>query len=168
MRGPLEVDVVHEAGGWTSVLGDVTEIVQRAAESAWQAANGARPVPAGAEISVVLADDGLVRRLNRDYRGQDRPTNVLSFVAEDRGGEERVQLLGDVVLALETIVLEASGQGKPVADHVSHLVVHGVLHLLGYDHRSEGEAAEMEALEIRVLAGLGVADPYRVPEMPPA
>ncbi len=112
----------------------------------------------------MLADDALVRRLNRDYRGVDQATNVLAFPAADGGGSVAAEAplpLGDVVLALETVRREAADQGKSVAEHLSHLVVHGVLHLLGFDHVEAGDAARMEALEIEVLAGLGVPDPYR-------
>jgi probable rRNA maturation factor len=117
------------------------------------------------ELTVVLADDGEVRRLNRDYRGIDKPTNVLSFGgAGDRrrrmAGEPVI--LGDVILARETVAEEATAQGKSIAHHALHLVVHGVLHLLGHDHKSAREADAMEALEVDLLARLGVADPYAV------
>jgi len=113
---------------------------------------------------VVLADDLLVRRLNREYRGQDQATNVLSFVGLDGPPEvqpEMPQLLGDVVLARETILREAREQNKSPGDHLSHMVVHGVLHLLGFDHETEAQADLMEAVECAVLAGLGIADPYK-------
>jgi len=116
------------------------------------------------ELGITLADDAVQRRLNRAYRGRDMPTNVLSFAASEPG--IRVPpgaplLLGDVVLAFETVVREAAEQGKPVADHLRHLVVHGVLHLLGYDHANDADAARMEALETSILAELGVPAPYR-------
>jgi probable rRNA maturation factor len=115
------------------------------------------------EMAVVLADDGEVRRLNRDYRGIDKPTNVLSFAGAD-DGRRRIAgepvILGDVILARETVAAEAAAQGKSIADHALHLVVHGVLHLLGHDHKSAQEAAAMEALEIGLLARLGIANPY--------
>ena len=115
------------------------------------------------EVSLVLADDITVQALNRDYRGQDKPTNVLSFAALEDGGPAlpgEPVALGDVVLALETVLREAREQGKPLADHLRHLTVHGALHLLGFDHESDEEATEMEALEVSILAGLGIADPY--------
>lgn len=117
----------------------------------------------GAELTIVLADDGTVRRLNRQYRGIDKPTNVLSFGSTDGGRKPAPGLptiLGDVVLARETMAAEAAVQGKSIADHSVHLVVHGVLHLLGHDHQAAREADLMEAIEIQVLARLGVADPY--------
>lgn len=113
------------------------------------------------EVSLVLADDALVRRLNRQWRRIDAPTDVLSFPADDDGlATNAPWLLGDVILAFETVSRAAAEQGKPLADHLRHLVVHGVLHLLGYDHEKPAEAEEMEALETRALARLGVADPY--------
>ena len=113
------------------------------------------------EVSVVLADDALVRRLNRQWRRIDAATNVLSFPSLDEELPPKAPfLLGDVVLAYETVSREAQEQGKDIADHLRHLVVHGILHLLGYDHDEPGEAEQMEALETQVLARLGVADPY--------
>jgi probable rRNA maturation factor len=119
----------------------------------------------GAELTIVLADNATVRRLNRQYRGIDKPTNVLSFDGTDdrrslpRGASS---ILGDVVLARQTVAKEAGEQGKSVADHAVHLVVHGVLHLLGYDHQAAKEADLMESIENEVLGRLGVANPYVV------
>ena len=139
--------------------------VESLARSAAEACLGAAGHPGGeVEISIVLADNATQQKLNRDYRGRDVPTNVLSFASSATGngaGEAAGPiLLGDVVLAYETVRREARDQGKPLPDHVSHLVVHGVLHLLGYDHEAEAEAEEMERIEVAVLDGLGVADPY--------
>ncbi|MSP43668.1 MAG: rRNA maturation RNase YbeY [Alphaproteobacteria bacterium] len=111
------------------------------------------------EISIVLADDAFVRELNRTWRNRDQPTNVLSFPAEDED-DHGPRLLGDVVLAYETIEREALASGTPMLDHVTHLVIHGTLHLLGFDHKTEQEAGEMEALEATLLARLDIADPY--------
>ena len=130
-------------------------LVERAARRALALAAPRREL----EVSVALADDGTVRTLNRDYRRQDRPTNVLSFESgeEEPGG---VLILGDVVLARETCAREAAETGRPFADHLTHLTVHGILHLLGYDHIAEAEAEEMETLEVRILAGMGIENPY--------
>ena len=112
------------------------------------------------ELSVRFVDSGEGRALNRDYRGKDYATNVLSFPVELPPGV-RSPLLGDLVICAPVVALEALGQDKPLAQHFAHLVVHGCLHLLGMDHeRSEAEAEAMEARERRVLAGLGIPDPY--------
>jgi probable rRNA maturation factor len=116
------------------------------------------------EVSLVFTDDAEQRGLNRDYRQKDSPTNVLSFPNMDEDESLRPadspRLLGDVVLARETVEREAAAQGKTPADHTAHLLVHGLLHLLGYDHQDSPEAEEMEALETGILAALGIADPY--------
>jgi probable rRNA maturation factor len=118
----------------------------------------------GAELCIHLADDESVRALNARWRGLDQPTNVLSFPAAAPAGIAKARLLGDVVLAFETMAREAADEGKPLADHYRHLVAHGFLHLIGFDHDSEADAERMEAIETRILARLGVADPYRVDE----
>jgi probable rRNA maturation factor len=118
------------------------------------------------EVSVMLADDREQRRLNRVYRGQDASTNVLAFPIWQPGmsiPSDAPLLLGDVVLAVETVAREAAEQDKPLADHLCHLIVHGVLHLLGHDHQSPAGTARMEALEIAILAELGVPNPYSDP-----
>ena len=114
----------------------------------------------GAELTIHLADDDGLRELNRRWRAKDAPTNVLSFpaVAADRLAGAR--LLGDVFIALQTTEREAAAEQKPLADHFRHLVAHGFLHLVGFDHETSDEAEIMEAVEIRALARLGVADPY--------
>jgi probable rRNA maturation factor len=149
----VSVSVLVNGASWTRAVPGAATLVRRAA----RAALGAAQARARGEIAVVLADDRTLRRLNRDYRGKDRPTNVLSFPIAGR------ESLGDVVLARETLLAEAAAQGKRPADHLAHLVVHGVLHLLGYDHKRAGQARRMEALEVKVLRGLRVADPYRAP-----
>jgi probable rRNA maturation factor len=116
------------------------------------------------ELGVRLTDDAEQRLLNRNWRGVDHPTNVLAFPAWDPVWslpQGAPWLLGDLALAYETVAREARQQGKPFADHFCHLVIHGVLHLLGYDHVADAETAQMEALETSILAELGVADPYR-------
>jgi len=146
--------------GWNAVTADPESVVREAVAAAL-----ANFEPEPVELSVVLAGDTAVRALNRDHRGKDSPTNVLSFppaFAPPSGPRP----LGDVILALETVRREAAEQGKPAVDHLRHLVVHGVLHLSGYDHGTEAEAEEMEELERLILAGLGVADPYAEPPAP--
>ena len=125
--------------------------------------------PAAVEISVRLTTDAEVRQLNRQYRGKDKPTNVLSFpmVQPDlldtvtQNSDDGEALLGDIVLAHGVCAGEAADKGISLEDHVTHLVAHGVLHLLGYDHQRDDAAEGMEAIERDVLAGLGIADPYR-------
>ena len=159
----LTVAVRIASRRWRLQLPEAPALLERAARAALALA--AEPGLAR-EVSFLLADDARVRRLNRDYRGHDKATNVLSFPAEDEvppgEGSAGPRLLGDVVLALETLEREAAAQSKTLADHVSHLAVHGVLHLLGYDHARAAEADRMERLEARILAGLGIADPYAV------
>jgi probable rRNA maturation factor len=124
------------------------------------AAAAARCDAKRAEVAIVLTDDEAIRCLNRQWRGLDKPTNVLSFPARSRVRGRAPVLLGDIVIAYETTAKEASEEGKSFLHHVSHLAVHGFLHLLGYDHESHDEAETMENLERRILARLGVPDPY--------
>lgn len=153
-----QVEVVHAAKGWPD---DAEAVVQRAALAVL---SGFADAASLGDISVALMDDASIRVLNRDYRGKDAPTNVLSFPVEEDGSilppGERLPL-GDIAVALETVVREAVEEEKTLAAHLTHMVVHGTLHLLGYDHELDSEAEEMEALERDVLASLGIADPYR-------
>lgn len=151
------VDVIAETPLWVSLPG-AEDLVERAAAAAVAAAGVV--VLAGAEISIMLADDARLRELNREWRGQDKPTNVLSFPAVPPDRLATSPLLGDIAVAYETARREAEAEDKALPDHLVHLVVHGTLHLLGHDHLDPVEAQRMEALEIRVLAGLGIADPY--------
>lgn len=112
-----------------------------------------------AELSIVLTDDAEQQELNREWRGIDKPTNVLSFPQIEPFGPVS-GILGDIVLARETLEREAADLQKPLTDHFTHLVVHGFLHILGYDHMEEGEALEMEGLETQILGSLGIPDPY--------
>jgi probable rRNA maturation factor len=114
----------------------------------------------GAEVSLCLADDGALRALNSRWRGVDKPTNVLSFPSGPPGPLGDAPTLGDIALAYETLAREAEDLGVPLADHYRHLIAHGFLHLIGYDHETDAEAERMEALETRILARLGVGDPY--------
>lgn len=121
---------------------------------------GAKPkIRGAAEISIVLTDDAEQQELNRDWRGKDAPTNVLSF-PQIEPFSPVIGILGDIILARETLEREAANLEKPLAHHFTHLVVHGFLHILGYDHLTEDEALVMEGLETQILAGLGVPDPY--------
>lgn len=159
--GGLEIDVISEAGIWPS---NAEEIVRRAAEHAYVVAGPSQD----AELCIVFGDDALVQNLNKTYRHQDKPTNVLSFPTSDipaiTGAEffsdMAPHLLGDVVLAQETIAREAVEQSKTFSNHLAHLVVHGVLHLLGQDHEDDLEAEEMEAMERDILEDLNIPDPY--------
>ena len=153
----IELDVMVEDGRWSG-LGDLDGLARRAAAAALAVAPGA---PAGSvEVSLLLTGDAAVQALNREWRGQDKPTNVLSFPAPDQPGPPGPRPIGDVVLAYETVAREADQEGKPLADHATHLIVHGMLHLLGFDHELEAEAQIMEGLEIEALATLGVGNPY--------
>ena len=111
-----------------------------------------------AEVSVVLCDDAEIRRLNKQWRGKDKATNVLSFPPPPGPGADRHR--GDIVIAFETVAREAVEERKPFDAHLAHMVVHGYLHLAGYDHESDPEAEEMEQLEREILSTLGIADPY--------
>jgi probable rRNA maturation factor len=146
-RARTTVNVVLLDPAWRKALPGVERLVRKAARAA--------TADAKRSLTVALSDDRRVRTLNARDRKKDRPTNVLSYPSGERG------YLGDVVLARQTVWREAKSQGKTPADHVAHLVVHGTLHLLGYDHEtSEADAERMEALERRLLARLGIADPY--------
>ena len=112
----------------------------------------------------MLTDDSAIHALNRDWRGHDKPTTVLSFPAVPprgaRAADAAPRALGDVIIAYQTVAREARAEGKPLSNHLAHLAVHGFLHLLGYDHETSRAARRMETLETRILADLGVPDPY--------
>ena len=161
-----DIFVYVQGGGWQCRLPAIETFVSETALAVlteeW---TQARPT----ELSVVLAEDAFVRRLNMTYRYQPKPTNVLSFpalegdpVQETGGAGDAPVLLGDVVLAFETCAGEAQAldAATPFADHTRHLLVHGILHLLGYDHEQNPEATRMEARETQILARFGIADPY--------
>jgi probable rRNA maturation factor len=113
-----------------------------------------------AALAIVLTDDSAIRALNRDWRGFDKPTNVLSFPAAKSGAGRDGNSLGDVIIAFQTVVREATDEGKAFKHHLAHLAVHGFLHLLGYDHETDRDARQMERLEVEILKGLGMPDPY--------
>ena len=150
----VSVELAVDDPSWTA-LGDLQPLVERAVAAAL-AEDGADAAQV-AEVSCLFCDDDTIRGLNRQWRGLDEPTNVLSFPA---AGPASDHLLGDLALAFGTTAREAEEERKPLADHVAHLVVHGTLHLLGHDHEVRAEAEEMEAIEIRALRRLGIPDPY--------
>ncbi len=150
----LTIDIA-EAADWPD---GSARLIKRAVDAACGFESDRLDSPA--ELSVLLSDDDAVRALNRDWRGKDTPTNVLSFPADTPDLPGMPRLLGDIVLARETVVREAVAQNKTVEAHLMHLAVHGFLHLLGYDHETPSEAEEMEAREIEILATLDVANPY--------
>ena len=154
---PAGVVILHDA--WLEVP-DAVPAVHRAVN----AAVGFVPALADGEIAIALSSDAAVRELNARFRGSDKPTNVLSFPAAPGPAEAEAEgeaaPSGDIVIAYETILREAEGEGKHLLHHLAHLTVHGLLHLAGYDHEDDAEAERMEALETRILATLGIPDPY--------
>ena len=154
----MSVSIEVEDQAWLALSG-LEELVHA---SVGAALAGAACEDRGHHVSVLLTDDDEIAAINAEWRGKDKPTNVLSFpTPEDLpvpDGELRP--LGDIVLAHGVITREAAEQGKTLRDHTAHLIVHGTLHLLGYDHEVDDEAEEMEALETRILMGLGISDPY--------
>lgn len=166
------IDVALSCVGWLRACPAAPQVVRDAARQGLadgMTALGFTP-KTPVELGITLADAAEQQRLNREYRGQDSSTNVLAFPAWEplgAGSPDAPILLGDVTLALETILREAAEQRKPIGDHLSHLVVHGVLHLLGFDHRTAGEAEVMEALEVSILAKLRIANPYHDLAWPP-
>ena len=153
-RPALAVDIVAESPLWKAQRG-ADAMLRRALAAA------AALVSSDGELAVVLTDDAAICALNRDWRGKDAATNVLSFPAKEARPDRRApRLLGDIVIAYETVAREAAAEGKPFMHHLAHLAVHGFLHLVGYDHEANGDADAMERLEIAILARLDVPDPY--------
>jgi len=152
------VEIVVESARWSGRRG-VRPLLRRAIAGASTAlpAKAARSI-SGAELAIVLTNDSAIRELNRTWRGKDEPTNVLAFPTDPQAGPHR--LLGDVVIAYETLAREAKTERKPFDHHLAHLAVHGFLHLCGYDHETDRQAAAMERLETAILARLGIPDPY--------
>lgn len=160
-HGSLTLDIVEEDGDWSALAGAV-DLVRRAGD----AVAAAPELDFGhAGAAIALSCDDSVKALNATYRGKDKPTNVLSFPAPATlpGAPGAPRFLGDVVLAAETVMREAQEIPVPAAHHLQHLVVHGLLHLLGFDHESDAEAERMEKLETTILARLGIDDPYAEP-----
>lgn len=170
LKRVVSIELSLEAGDWPAE-GELRERSERAigaavavldAQGRWRRhSRQARGEHGGAaeelELSLLFTDDAAIRRLNNHYRGKDKPTNVLSF--PQAPGPHAGALLGDVILAVETTRREAALAGKPFEDHMAHLLIHGFLHLLGYDHETDGDAEEMEALERSALESIGIADP---------
>jgi len=147
------VDVIVEADVW-SAQPEAENVIHRAIEAAMASEGRA------GEVAVMLTDDESIRQLNAQWRGLDKPTNVLSFPAGDGAGMPGQAHLGDIAIAFETVAREAQAENKAFADHLAHLAIHGYLHLIGFDHETDSEADQMESLEVRILSSLGIADPY--------
>jgi probable rRNA maturation factor len=161
----LAIDIRIAAAGWRKAFAAPPAAIRKAVRAALKS-----ELPRGAAtgLSILLTDDDEMRKLNAGWRAKDKPTNVLSFPAEAAVDPAAPpEYLGDIALGLATCRREAREQGKTLADHVAHLTVHGVLHLLGYDHMTKEEAAAMEPREVEILAGLGIADPYVRPARKP-
>jgi probable rRNA maturation factor len=161
-RPTLFADVLIETPDWGKARLGVTKLVPEILAAAWKKVP-ARP-KVFPEITVILTSDADIKVLNRDYRGKNKPTNVLSFPLWEKMADmppaKGPLPIGDIVVSLETLKREALEQKKPLKAHFTHMLVHGFLHLLGYDHMSESEAEEMETLEIHILKTLGIQNPY--------
>ena len=160
----IEIEVDVACDGWRQIGEDPGRIASETARRALAGTVGGALAASRVVLDIALSDDAAQRRLNRDYRGKDAATNVLAFPLHDRAippPPGAPLMLGAITLAFETVAGEAAAQQKSLGDHLRHLVVHGTLHLLGYDHESAADAAAMERREIAILAELGVADPYR-------
>jgi probable rRNA maturation factor len=155
----IDIDIRIASSTWRAALPNPAAAVRRAVHAALKAE---LPAKTKTSLSILLTDDAEMRKLNAGWRAKDKPTNVLSFPAESAIDPSRPPAyLGDIALGLATCRREAREQKKALADHVVHLTVHGVLHLLGYDHMDDEQAEAMEPLETAILAGMGIADPYK-------
>ena len=174
LKMSIAIDVTIPCDAWNALPFDVTSVAEKIVARTFDRAEKPAIVAAReTEACVVLSDDAAVQILNRDYRGKDAPTNVLSFALLDEAGDETAPSfsapcdmpvsLGDIVLAYETVEREAAAMDISFEHHYIHLLVHGTLHLLGYDHQAEEEAKIMENLEISILAQLGIENPYSRP-----
>lgn len=152
-RGTVSVEVICDDGQWHTEGLDVESLCHEMVELTLEGASN--DASQAVEVAISLSDDAAMQELNRRFRGVDAPTNVLAFPDPDGNGH-----LGDLAFAYETVRHEALAQGKSFDHHFRHLIVHGVLHLLGYDHISDSDAARMEAEELRILAKIDVPDPY--------
>jgi probable rRNA maturation factor len=152
----LCIETSVECAGWSALEG-LDALVAESLQSALEESGD--ELVEGVEVSLLFCDDARIQELNRNFRGQDKPTNVLSFPSPD--SHETAHFIGDIAVAYETVAREAQEQGKTLKQHCRHMIVHGFLHLLGYDHEEEAEAEAMEAMEIHILRRLGVDNPYR-------
>ena len=154
----VDVEIAVECDGWPDEA-----VLIAMAKTSFSTAMDVLELDEAFNVSLLFTKDAAVQVLNRDWRGQDKPTNVLSFPAGDSPIETEVEFLGDIAVALETVAHEAAGEGKTFNHHLTHLLVHGFLHLCGYDHETgDDDADEMETLERAILARLAIADPYAV------
>jgi probable rRNA maturation factor len=173
LRIHLTADIDIDQAVWASAGAGLDALCRKMARSAFERVQDdldfGDPSISEAELSLRLTSDREVQQLNHQFRGIDKPTNVLSFAALDHTGpalpDGAPVFLGDIAIAAETVAREASEQDKPVTEHLAHLVIHGTLHLLGYDHEAEEEALEMEALERDVLKQHGIDDPYQAQDL---
>jgi probable rRNA maturation factor len=149
----IDIDIAVRYGAWVAALPNIETLTKKAVIQIIMGLDG----PKSGELSIALVNDAEIQALNRDYRGKDRPTNVLSF-----HNDGPAPLLGDIVLAFETVQREAADKFVSIEDHTAHLIIHGFLHLQGYDHATDEKAAEMEALEIAALAALNIDNPYEI------
>lgn len=154
----IDIDILVETDGWPEEAA-LSNLASIAIAAIWdELASGTQPE---SELSLVFTDDAAIKELNNDWRDKDKPTNVLSFPAFPiKPGQAPGPMLGDIVIARETVVREAEDEEKSFDHHLTHLIVHGFLHLLGYDHETDDEAEEMEQLERKILARLAIPDPY--------
>ncbi|ASP35507.1 rRNA maturation RNase YbeY [Labrenzia sp. VG12] len=152
----FQIDLSIEAGNWDEAV--LMVLSERAISAAFGIAD--LEVMENTEVSLLFTDDTAIRKLNAQWREKDKPTNVLSFPGSDPDGDVYGPLLGDIVFAYETVVREAEDMGIDFSDHLSHLIVHGLLHLFDYDHQENDEAELMESLEKAILASIGIEDPY--------
>ncbi len=151
---PPHIDVQTQSQLW-----ETQPLAAKTVRNAIAAAAATLATAAG-EVSVLLTDDATIARLNREWRGIDKPTNVLSFPASGQKGSEDVHLFGDIVIAYETLKRECDDENRIFLHHLAHLSVHGFLHLVGYDHQNDSQAGEMEGLESKVMTHLNMPDPY--------
>ena len=157
----INIDITHQDNRWIDTISNIDAHINNIVSNALK---NKLPVINAAEISIVLANDAFIHKLNKTYRGKDQPTNVLSFPITNSEELENPVIpfcaLGDIIIAFETIKRESEEQGKTLKDHFTHMLVHGCLHLLHYDHQNDKDAKEMENLEIEILKHLETKNPY--------